>query len=407
MFYGDSGHVFHVSKSGDDANGGLAQQYPISLANDSKLTISSAVSAASDGDTIVIWPGTYAEQVDLQAAVKAVNLVGVQREKCIISQNTVDPAVLLYAGSRMENLRVEQSGSGMVVNGSQQDNCRVINCGIVGGDAAIDGLYFSGADKIVVKDCYIKAAYDALYITKEALVENCVIVTNGLASGSGIARAIAVGSSPDYVIIRDSIIIAQPSYEKKTGKFAELYQSERDLYCINNGGEVILENCMLLADGHRPEGAHADAYSNGHSYCTSGINRLVAKNCIFKAWTDQNVADRIAYGIMARSASLINSIINTSAEGDGGTAYDLYNTISSTVCLVATRYDSSKVHSNVTLHALPDDTGRLDRAAKTLLNKAVQTKTTGAINYYDDDGQAIILTHTPADGASTIIREPS
>jgi hypothetical protein len=44
---------------------------------------------------------------------------------------------------------------------------------------------------------------------------------------------------------------------------------------------------------------------------------------------------------------------------------------------------------------------------KILANKAVQNKVTGAINYYDDDGETIILTHTPTDSESSITRAPS
>ena len=46
-------------------------------------------------------------------------------------------------------------------------------------------------------------------------------------------------------------------------------------------------------------------------------------------------------------------------------------------------------------------------ADKILGNKAVQNKSTGAIDYYDDDGQTVILTHTPTDGESSITRTPS
>jgi hypothetical protein len=45
-------------------------------------------------------------------------------------------------------------------------------------------------------------------------------------------------------------------------------------------------------------------------------------------------------------------------------------------------------------------------ADKILGNKAVQNKSTGAIDYYDDDGQTVILTHTPTDGESSITRTP-
>ncbi|MBA7545488.1 hypothetical protein ES705_37857 [subsurface metagenome] len=47
------------------------------------------------------------------------------------------------------------------------------------------------------------------------------------------------------------------------------------------------------------------------------------------------------------------------------------------------------------------------KAAKVLTNKAVQNKATGAIDYYDDDGETVILTHTPDDAESTITRTPS
>ena len=48
-----------------------------------------------------------------------------------------------------------------------------------------------------------------------------------------------------------------------------------------------------------------------------------------------------------------------------------------------------------------------EKAAKLLVNKAVQNKVTGVIDYYNDDGETIILTHTPNEGESTITRTPS
>jgi hypothetical protein len=46
-------------------------------------------------------------------------------------------------------------------------------------------------------------------------------------------------------------------------------------------------------------------------------------------------------------------------------------------------------------------------AEKLLANKAVQDKPNGQIKYYDDDGQTVLLTHTPTDDAATITRTPS
>ena len=45
-------------------------------------------------------------------------------------------------------------------------------------------------------------------------------------------------------------------------------------------------------------------------------------------------------------------------------------------------------------------------AEKLLVNKAVQDKPSGQIKYYDDDGQTVLLTHTPTDAAATITRTP-
>ncbi len=49
----------------------------------------------------------------------------------------------------------------------------------------------------------------------------------------------------------------------------------------------------------------------------------------------------------------------------------------------------------------------LNKAAKVITNKAIQNKSTGKIDYYDDDGETIILTHTPTDAAAEITRTPS
>jgi len=51
--------------------------------------------------------------------------------------------------------------------------------------------------------------------------------------------------------------------------------------------------------------------------------------------------------------------------------------------------------------------GLYEIAAKSLVNKAVQTKSTGAVVHYDDDGSTPILTLTPTDADTTITRTPS
>ena len=53
------------------------------------------------------------------------------------------------------------------------------------------------------------------------------------------------------------------------------------------------------------------------------------------------------------------------------------------------------------------DLAAVRTAVKILTNKAVQNKNTGKVDFYDDDGETIIFTHTPTDSESEIIRTPS
>jgi hypothetical protein len=45
-------------------------------------------------------------------------------------------------------------------------------------------------------------------------------------------------------------------------------------------------------------------------------------------------------------------------------------------------------------------------AEKLLANKAIQNKSSGQIQYFDDDGQTILLTHTPCENLSSITKTP-
>ena len=46
-------------------------------------------------------------------------------------------------------------------------------------------------------------------------------------------------------------------------------------------------------------------------------------------------------------------------------------------------------------------------ADKLLANKAIQNKASGVIEYYDDDGQTVLLTHAPTDAEAAITRTPA
>lgn len=69
-------------------------------------TIQSAVDGTSDGDTILIFPGTYSEQVTMTGKVR--HLIGVDKETCIITDDSSDyrtPPLWMGAGS-VQNLTI-------------------------------------------------------------------------------------------------------------------------------------------------------------------------------------------------------------------------------------------------------------------------------------------------------------
>lgn len=80
------------------------------------------------------------------------------------------------------------------------------------------------------------------------------------------------------------------------------------------------------------------------------------------------------------------------------------------VVLAGATIDGESVNAVLAMFSIENRFGGsllFEKAAKLLVNKAAQNKVTGVIDYYDDDGETVILTHTPNEGESTITRTPS
>ena len=99
-----------------------------------------------------------------------------------------------------------------------------------------------------------------------------------------------------------------------------------------------------------------------------------------------------------------NCKIDLSADAFYATGHDY------SVVLLGAVIDSETVNAVLATFSIENRFGSgtlMKKAAKSLVNKAVQTKSTGVVEHYDDDGSTVILTHTPTDGASDITRTPS
>ncbi len=364
IYLNDSSRLWHVSKAGSDSNGGHAQQYPVSLANDAKLTIGAAVSAASSGDTIVIWPGDYAENVD--AGSKALAFIGTHRNKSRIIPASGD-GLKLANDCVARNLAVEAlatNAKGLAC--SQKENIVIEACDIYGG---YDGLYAYSAKSVFLRNCRIRGKYDGCNAGSVVgiVAENCIFQGLGTYSTTADCRAI-YGTGKG--VFFNCIFFAERN---------DISDSTILAVYLSNDARAAFSNCMFeVAAGANHTGAVGGIYAYG----TGSVACL--KNCSVHSASSGSPSMGPydlwqAHGRIVVSGSSYETAEGTITQGGAGW--------------------SDGIKGELTALGL-------DKAAKMLINKAVQDKLSGAIEYYDDDGQTVVLTHTPEESESGITRMP-
>jgi len=368
MYFLDSSHIRHVAKSGNDSNSGHAGQYPVNLANDAKLTIGAAVSAAAGGDTIVVWPGDYAENVSF--GTKALTLIGVNRNKSRIIPST-GSGIVPADNSVLRNLSVEAVATGAkAVDVFYKTNVVVEDCDLYGANS---GLYAYGAENLFLRGCSIRGKYDGCNMGSVAgvVVQGCIFIAYGTYANSVDCRAlfgIGVGTYSNCVF---------------TAQRADTSDKENGVVYCEPNSQAVFKNCSLEATaGSGHTGPAYGVLANG-----SGAT-VVLENCAIKT-TSENAS----YGPFDL----------WQADGKIVACGCAYETSSGTIIQGGSGWgDAVNAEVDTALAS-----ANLDKAAKVLVNKAVQNKLSGTITYYEDDGQTALLTHTPSDEETTITRTPS
>lgn len=354
MYILDSAHVVHVAKTGNDGNSGKAGQYPVSLAADAKLTIASAVSAAASGDTIVIWPGDYAEQLDCGS--KALTIIGTSRFK-----SKIVPAAgsAILAASDCEFASLSATGLGTDAHGidaSAKSRVVVRDCELYGN---YSGLYGNSGTDIRIERCGVKGQHDGLrlMLTARVLVRGCVIRADGT-YGTGAACYGLMGA----------------------------------------GLDAVFEHCVIRADRN-------DVSSLGIAAAVLNTSdRAAFANCVFEAVAGSGHTGA-AYGFAAiggaaSSAMLTNCVARVTSANAGTGPYDLYRT-SGQLVIAGCDYATSSGNIKIV------DPLCADKAIKTLVNKVSQVKSTGAMTVYDNDGSTVLRTLTPTESSTEITITPS
>lgn len=203
----DNDNIIYVGKWGSDANDGLTH-------NEAKLTIASANTASTSGDTILVYPGSYNET---DIALKAgVNLVGVDRDSTII---TGAPS----AGTGIDDTNgiLEPLGSNYIANISLIDTNNInsvfftnaITLGTADQAYEINNVYIEGGYDgilteagvnnidLIVRNSIIQSDFDPFGLWSDngssADIYNTTMISSvGRTSETEFERCLAVGTNP-------------------------------------------------------------------------------------------------------------------------------------------------------------------------------------------------------------------
>lgn len=137
----------------------------------------------------------------------------------------------------------------------------------------------------------------------------------------------------------------------------------------------------------------------------TGASITRATNGTIKVYKDDNPTERTAGITDTEDFDGLTGVHNCRIDLSTGVFYAAGHDYS--VVLVGATIDDQSVNAVLVTFSIKNrftSDSLFEKAAKLLVNKAVQDKLTGVIDYYDDDGQSVILTHTPQDDESTITR---
>jgi len=194
---------------------------------DDHATIQAAIGAAANGDTIVVRPGTYVENIDF--AGKAVTVIGEKGpERTIVDGNKTDRCFIFQSGegrnSVLEGFTITngdaQGGNGGGIDCTLESGPTITNCIIAGNRAAAlgGGIACRGFSHAKITGCTFinnvsEGAYEgsqggglSCFILSNAIVTDCVFINNESQWGGGL------DCSGSYPVITNCVFRGNEAY---------------------------------------------------------------------------------------------------------------------------------------------------------------------------------------------------
>lgn len=326
MFLDSADHVWHVAKDGNDGNGGHAQQYPVDTSADAKLTISAAVAAAADGDIIVIWPGDYAEQVDLSAEI-GMTLIGTGWRTRIVKS---EASFLVKLGDEciLKNLAI--------------DNTQVAA-------STCYSIYSDGKSRIRIDNCYLKGNGIGIYLKDSGgnYIQNSII--------HGGEYAISLGST-GAGMERTHILNCQLD----TSGWSICWSATLGLSAV----EAIVKDCLLRTHMGSSDSNHRSCAILGNAI--TGNLRLLLDNCVLFCESDSGTYQHGIYNSAVAPGTKADVLIKNSKISVSGSAANDFDIISAPVAgtnrvvVVNCDYIPTKISGTIIQLPTIDSSGRID-----------------------------------------------
>ena len=252
------------------------------------LTIQEGVDAVNSGDTLIICPGIYEENVEIMA--KTVNLLGVDRDSCILQYDTVNygKVPLTVAAGQISNITIggyKNADKGMYLSvlamqeeAFDEDSQELLRQSAYSGYAVhVDQNYLYGKE-LSFEKCRIES-YNSYCMGIGSRGESTITVTS---KGDGLKASNSTDPQKGYIILEGGTVTIN---SENDGVQAESSLLIKDgIYNITTTGtiasssDIASSNTEATSDSFKALKATSDIYVTGGTFVIDSSDDAVHSN---------------------------------------------------------------------------------------------------------------------------------